>query len=389
MKKTTNKLISLLLAAIMLLSTSVTAFSAEAEQDYTPDALEYDYEIAYGKDLAVTVESGSEVCVKFVPEKSGKYIFRTESDGVDTGAVLVDSTGEEVGCEYNDDDAETFDFRIIYEFEGGEVYYLKIFTYSENTETFELVIECGHVFEDGTCTICDKVCDHTEIGFLGFCICGEKFISEAVSNGEETEVEFESTNEFCWFVFAPEVSGTYLFESFSESCDPDCFLYDSVGTMLYDSYDVNGMDFYMVYYFEAGELYYFYVNNCYGEGTVKLALNRLVHTAADGSEHDLEFVEGTYSNCTEHGYSDGLYCAICEIYVSGHEEMPLDEEYHIDEDYDEICDLCGEGTSWEEEVCEHICHSENTFWSIIWRIANFFHSLFGILPLCECGEWHY
>ena len=118
--------------------------------------------------------------------------------------------------------------------------------------------------------------------------------------------------------------------------------------MLNDSYDVNGMDFDLIYYLEAGESYYFDIHNCFGAGTFKVTLTRMVHSAADGSEHDLEYVEGTDSNCTEHGYTDGFYCPTCEKYISGHEKMPLDAEYHIDDDWDDICDLCGESTEYTD-----------------------------------------
>jgi len=39
--------------------------------------------------------------------------------------------------------------------------------------------------------------------------------------------------------------------------------------------------------------------------------------------------------------------------------------------------------------CEHICHSENGFLAFLWDIANFFCRLFGIQPVCACGENHY
>ncbi len=39
--------------------------------------------------------------------------------------------------------------------------------------------------------------------------------------------------------------------------------------------------------------------------------------------------------------------------------------------------------------CSHICHSDNWFFKIIWAIGNFFHSLFGISHVCDCGSAHY
>ncbi|MBE6771578.1 MAG: hypothetical protein E7547_05475 [Ruminococcaceae bacterium] len=355
----------------------------------SPNAPESDYETEYGDTLTIETESADGVFVKFVPEKSGKYIFRTESDGVDTGAFLFDSNGEEIFGEYQDDTEESGDFRLEYEFEAGKIYYLNIYTYSDSAETFALVIDCGHNFDDGTCVICGKNCDHSKIAFLGYCPCGEKFLGKDINDGDEFELENAAETEIFWFRFAPEVSGFYSFKSVSENADPDCILYDADGEWVFYSNDVNGSDFDLIYCFEAGETYYFDAHNCYPEGTFTVSVNRIIHTSDNGTEHtDFDYVEGTYSNCTEHGYTNGLYCNECEKFVYGHEELPLDEGYHVDDNFDETCDLCGKENIWEEE-CEHICHSDNRFLKFIWTIGNFFHRLFGILPVCECGEMHY
>ena len=351
-----------------------------------PDAPEADCEIGYGEKLGVTVEPEDTCCVKFVPEKSGKYVIRAESDEVDTAACLYDSNGEELFGEYWDDTDGGYDFRLEYEFEAGKEYYLNVYTYSENAEAFDLIIECGHSYEDGACVVCGGICSHTEADFLGYCLCGELFIGKDIKDGDEFELVSESSDDIFWFRFTPGVSGTYSFKSVSEEADPDCFLYDAAGEQIGESYDVSGMDFDLVYCFEAGETYYFDAHNCYEEGSFKVTLNRLTHTADDGSVHtDIESVDETYSNCTEHGYTNGLYCNECEEFISGHEEKELDKGNHIDDDFDETCDLCGKENI---HTCECICHSENQFLSFIWEIANFFHKLFGIMPECECGEMH-
>ncbi len=356
----------------------------------SPYAPEYEHEIEYGDTLTVTTENSDGVFVKFVPEKSGKYIFKTESDGVDTGALLFDSNGEELFGEYRDDTEENLDFELEYEFEAGKEYYLNVFIYSDSTETFDLVIECGHNYEDGSCIVCGETCGHDEIAFLGYCPCGEAFLGTDIDDGNEFELENEADFEIFWFRFTPEISSFYSFKSVSENADPDCSLYDAEGEWIADSFDENGLNFDLIYYFEAGETYYFDTHNCSGEGAFNVVLNRISHTSDDGSEHKLEFVEGTYSNCTEHGYTDGLYCNECEEFVWGHEELPLDEENHIDDDWNDVCDICGKEIIYDDENdCEHICHSDHWFWSMIWRIGNFFHKVFGILPVCECGEIHY
>lgn len=358
--------------------------------DETPEAPDFDYKIEFGDTLTVTAEDANGVFVKFTPEKSGKYIFKTVSDDVDTGAQLFDSNGDELFGDYQDDNYENFDFTLEYEFEAGKVYYLNVFAYSDNSETFDLVIECGHNFEDGTCSVCGVICDHSKSGFLGYCLCGYAYLGAELNDGDEFELETKSQEDVFWFRFIPEISGTYSFKSLTEDADPDCYLYDEDGENIAESYDEIGMDFNLIYSFEAGKQYYFNVYNCYPEGAFTLSFNRVTHTADDGSEHtDIEFAQGEYSNCTQHGYTDGLYCNECQAYIFGHEELPLDEGYHIDDNFDEICDLCGKEDIYAEYVCEHICHSDNWFLNFIWTIANFIHRLFGISPFCECGEAHY
>lgn len=67
--------------------------------------------------------------------------------------------------------------------------------------------------------------------------------------------------------------------------------------------------------------------------------------------------------------------------------MSMSFELINPDNVDDICDDCGAEIVYEE--CECLCHSDNWFLSFIWKTADFFHSLFGILPLCECGEMHY
>ncbi len=203
--------------------------------------------------------------------------------------------------------------------------------------------------------------------------------------------------EFAYIKFVPEESGNYIFKSVSdpEKSDPACNLYNSNFEQIESSDDVNGYDFFLVYYLEEGETYYFEVFNYLEDVVCSLTLSRAVHTADDGTEHELEFVAETYSTCTEHGYSAGLYCPECDEYVSGHEEKEL-LDWHPDEDGDDICDDCGEKIDYDfdddeepEISCEHMCHSNSFFTRIIWAIVNFFSRLFGINPICECGIAHF
>ena len=350
-----------------------------------PNTPEHDYEIELGNAVTVSVECGEEICIKFVPEKTAEYIFRTESYETDTAACLFYSNGEEIFGDYDDDTEESCDFRLKYECEAGEEYYLKITTYSENTETFKVIVDCGHSYdENGECVVCGNVCDHAEVDFLGFCSCGKVYVGEDIANGDELELEGQPSGRIFWHRFTCDVSGYYSLKSVSEGTDPVAYLYDAQGDNISVSDDVKGLDFDLIYYYEAGETYYFDIHNLSGEGTFSVTFDRIVHTADDGSEHtDFEVVEGSYSNCTEHGYTNGLYCNDCEEYVYGYEELPLNESWHIDEGGDDVCDRCG-----AKLYCEHMCHRDGIV-GFFWKIINFFNKLFGLNPVCVCGNEHY
>lgn len=358
-----------------------------------PVSFEYDYEIELDETITVSApnyDSGEFACIKFVPEADGKFILESHADDdIDPVCELYDAS-----LKYLDgnDDYDTFNFSMEYKFTAGETYYFAVVTYSAKDVEFDVSLVCGHTYEDGVCKVCGKVCDHetTEENPVA-CECGEYFNGEDISEGDETEYYAENFGDYVYFRFIPDESGIYIFESVSDSdsSDPVCYLYDSDFKQVKISDDANGYDFFLVYEFEAGEIYYFEVLNYIGDEVCNLKLSRALHTADDGSVHDVELVEETYSNCTEHGYTEGLYCLICDEIVLGHKELPLDEEYHIDDDWNDVCDLCDKEIIYDEEECEHICHSDNWFLSMIWRIANFFHKIFNIAFECDCGIFHY
>ncbi len=61
-----KKALSIILAIIMIATVLPFSFAAEPETDY---------EIGYGETISII--NKSIVCVKFVPEITSKYIFRT------------------------------------------------------------------------------------------------------------------------------------------------------------------------------------------------------------------------------------------------------------------------------------------------------------------------
>ncbi len=357
-----------------------------------PDGFEYDYEIKYGETVTVTVpavESDEEgyIYIKYVPEKDGRYVLVSKAgEDIDPYCELYDANMEYID---GNDDSEGYNFRMKYDFDKGKTYYFAVDTYSEYETEFDVSLVCGHSYDDGVCTLCGNECNH-EITWENLCLCdcGKVFVGEDISAGDKLDFNSSGLDGFAYFRFVPDESGVYIFESVSQddSSDPVCVLYDSELNEL-DTYDdTNGFDFFFGYDFEAGETYYFAVLNNAENAVCELNLRRAVHTADDGAVHDLIVTEETSSTCVEHGYTAGLYCPECDEYIWGHEEMEL-LDWHWDSDGDGMCDDCGAEIFYEE--CPHFCHSENAFVRFIWRIVRFFSKLFGLNPVCECGEFHY
>ena len=371
-----KKLLSIVLATAMLICSLSVAASAKV----------YDYEISLGQTLEVAVSPVTERTVKFAPEHDSVFILEAESEDLDTYCWLFAAeTDEELQIS---DDENGSDFRLEYEFEAGKTYYFCVGVYGDEdapVSKYKITLLCGHSFDGDTCSVCGEVCEHDTVGFLGFCLCGANYIGNELAVG--AQVKYDKSKTEMWFRFVPEETGLYLLESASadELSDPDAELYNAEGEWLYGDYDSVGVDFALYYILEAGETYYYNVYPYYCELDTDIKFSRVTHTTDDGAVHtDLDFEEETWSNCTEHGYTEGVYCNTCEEFISGHEQLELDKEWHIDDDWDDICDLCG-----EKLVCDHICHSDNWFLSFIWTIANFIHSLLGISPECECGAYHY
>lgn len=379
----TKKLLSVILTVVMLLSAVSVCASA----------INADYEIKYGETITVKAsaeDSEDPAYVKFVPEKDGKYMLKSESDDIDPYCSLISGDNENQ-LEWADDENGA-DFILVYEFEAGTTYYFIPCVYGEETQEYKITLVCGHTYSEGICSTCGAACKHTEIEFLGFCPCGKKYIGKDIKDGDEITYDAEEyNNESGWYRFIPEVSGAYCLEDITGpggASDSACIVYDADGEWLSENHDADfdagNYDFKLIYGFEAGKTYYFELCDAYEGASFDAKLSRVTHTADDGSVHYVDYAEYVESTCIEHGYSEGLYCPDCEKYISGHEELEL-SDYHNDENYDNVCDDCGIQTVY----CDHLCHSDHWFVSFFWRIVQFFLSLFNIAPFCGCGAPHF
>ncbi len=81
--------------------------------------------------------------------------------------------------------------------------------------------------------------------------------------------------------------------------------------------------------------------------------------------------------------ADGKYKAIIEDIRSELENLKADEDSTMADVYALLARIDAIMN------CECICHSQNWFLKIVWVVANFFHSIFGISPVCECTMVHY
>lgn len=186
---------------------------------------------------------------------------------------------------------------------------------------------------------------------------------------------------FTYVKFVPEKSGAYVLSSDSENSDPACDLLNSDGELINYNDDVcpdeENFNFVLIYSFTAGETYWFSLHDFTSDvdASWSITLKEAIHTAADGSEHSVEYKEWKDSTCTEAGYNEGLYCPECEEVVYGCEEIPA---HHTDWDFDGVCDDC------QLELCTCICHSRNIFVRMIWNIISFFKAVFGNYHFCEC-----
>lgn len=106
-------------------------------------------------------------------------------------------------------------------------------------------------------------------------------------------------------------------------------------------------------------------------------------------EHNLEtYTSNNDATCNADGTKTGVctFCTAGEVTV----KAPGSQLEHIDDDGDRLCDHgCGTEMKNPADDCTHLCHNDNWFMNFIWTVANFIHSVFGISPVCVCGEAHY
>ncbi len=116
---------------------------------------------------------------------------------------------------------------------------------------------------------------------------------------------------------------------------------------------------------------------------------------AENPNANILYVEASEATCEFEGYNGYYKCFSCSYDQHLDEEWRKDniiaKESHEDNDGDSKCDECNTKIYGEDgdKNCSCICHKENWFSKIIYKILCFFWKLFGIGKSCDCGTVHY
>ncbi len=166
--KKTNKILAIILAALLAMTTGITAFA-----DY-PVLKENEL---YGINIVDVAEET--VTFMFQPKETSEYVLRSynndEDDEIDPYVFLYDEYWEYVASA--DDNYEDLNFTLRFIAEAGEVYYIEVGSYV-GEDSFDIMIEaCDEHTEcfdndfDGYCDWCDELlCEHIchKGGIAGF-----------------------------------------------------------------------------------------------------------------------------------------------------------------------------------------------------------------------------
>lgn len=107
------------------------------------------------------------------------------------------------------------------------------------------------------------------------------------------------------------------------------------------------------------------------------------------AEHVWLHQNAEMATCTADGHREYYRCVRClAVYEDGKGDIKIEKLGHNDKDKDGKCDRCN-AAFYSEGECGCICHKENGFMQLIYKILRFFWKLFGIGHSCDCGAVHY
>ena len=132
-----KKILCILLTVIMIFSSLSVAF-----------AIESSYTVKADERIVVAISEGDKIYVKFVPEKTAVFEFKSDASGDDDPyAYLYDEAENEITG--GDDDID-YNFCFEASLEAGKTYYLLIGAYNTDDITIGLTVTTGHIHENLT-----------------------------------------------------------------------------------------------------------------------------------------------------------------------------------------------------------------------------------------------
>lgn len=131
-----KKLLSLLVTVIMLFSSVTAAF-----------AIESSYTVKADERISINID-GEPAYVKFVPEKTAIYEFKSDSNGYDPYAKVYDES--EFVIAEGDDSDESYEFAFEATLFAGKTYYIEVSVYEELSAKVGLTVTTVHIHENLT-----------------------------------------------------------------------------------------------------------------------------------------------------------------------------------------------------------------------------------------------
>ncbi len=301
MKKIT-KVLTVALAVLMIMMTSVTAFA-----DHAFMSLEETLTInQYGGDLTTYM---------FEAPKEGWYVLSTytSDEYTDPYVYIRDSDGYELAS-CDDSVFGSYNSEAWFYAEKGENYYITFSNYNDERVTFTAWLEAEN---ENSHIYCIDNYEYTD-GYCDFCGC-EIYVYDELPL-DDYAIFYQDACEEEAFEFTADEDGWYVLSTFTydEETDPYIYVVDSYG-------DIVGSCDDSAYGSLNGEAW-FYANE--GE---------------------------TYTICV--GNYNDYYGVNFEVYFE--KEGDYSHMYCVDfNDGDGYCDWCG------YEICGHRCHDNGFFWRI-------------------------
>ena len=137
--------------------------------------------------------------------------------------------------------------------------------------------------------------------------------------------------------------------------------------------------------FRSGSKYRVCANKCGTSCGLDINSKEIVVIPETNHKGSWETVPAKAASCSEDGHSEYLLCQKCG-FEQGRTDIPATG--HNDADGDGKCDDCTRKMDYSGD-CGCLCHSENWFLRIIYKIIRFFWKLFSINRICDCGAVHF